>query len=228
MTVSLAFDVYGTLLDPMGVTEKLTTFVGDDAAAFSAAWRSKQVEYLFRRGLGRKYQPFTVCTRQALDFTCLASGHELDEQQREALMAEYLRLPAFEDTVEALAELRRRGFDLYAFSNGEPDALAEVLANAGLSDFFRGIISVHEVRSFKPDPSVYAFFLENTGAALGRTWLVSANPFDVIGALEVGWKAAWLRRDPAMVFDPWGIEPTATVDELSSLTGVLSLPADHG
>ena len=179
MRTALAFDVFGTVIDPMGITERLAKLVGDDAPAFSAAWRTKQVEYLFRRGLGRRYEPFTVCTRQALDFTCLATGHDLDAGQREALMAAYLHLPAYAGTAEALAALRNRGFDLYAFSNGEPDTLSTVLANAGLSGAFRGIVSVHDTRSFKPDPSVYAFFLENTGAVLGRTWLVQgAQPIE--------------------------------------------------
>lgn len=221
MKGSLAFDVYGTLVDPLAVAEELAELIGDDAAGFAGLWRTKQLEYLFRRGLGRSYQPFMACTRQALDFTCRATGHELDSKQRGALMGAYLRLPAYEGTGDALAALRASGFDVYAFSNGEPDTLATVLANAGLSDAFRGIVSVHETRSFKPDPSVYAFFLEETGALAGSTWLVSANAFDVIGAIEAGWKAIWVQRSPSQVFDPWGIEPTALVHELSELQIVL-------
>ncbi len=221
MKDTLAVDVYGTLIDPLGIADTLRTQVGEQAGEFAARWRAKQLEYLFRRGLGRKYQPFSVCTRQALDYTCLDTGHDLGPQQRAALLEQYLRLPAFAGTQQALAELQSAGCELYAFSNGEPDTLATVLGNAGIAGLFRGIVSVHETQSFKPDPSVYTYFLENTGALPGRTWLVSANPFDVIGALEVGWKAAWVRRDPAAVFDPWGIEPTAVVDELAGLLDVV-------
>ena len=221
MKATLAIDVYGTLIDPLGIADALRTQVGERAAEFAVRWRTKQLEYLFRRGLGRKYQPFSVCTRQALDYTCLDMGHDLDPQQRAALMEQYLRLPAFAGTQQALADLQSAGCRLYAFSNGEPETLTSLLDNAGIGGLFRGIISVHETQSFKPDPSVYAFFLENTGALLGKTWLVSANPFDVIGAMEVGWKAAWLQRDPAVVFDPWDIEPTAVVDELAGLLDVV-------
>jgi 2-haloacid dehalogenase len=109
----------------------------------------------------------------------------------------------------------------FAFSNGEADDLAVLLSAAGFDGVLDGIVSVHEVQSFKPDPAVYAFFLENTGALLGATWLVSGNPFDVIGSLEVGWKAAWVRRDPNLLFDPWGLEPTVIVSDLSELRGEL-------
>ena len=218
---TLALDVYGTLIDPLGISVALAELVGEDAVHFAAAWRTRQLEYLFRRGLGRKYEPFSVCTRQALDHTCLETGHDVAPADREALMTGYRALPAFPEVADALAALKTYGWRCFAFSNGEPDDLGALLGHAGLTAKLDGIVSTHEVRSYKPDPSVYGHFLENTGAMLGQTWLVSGNPFDVLGAMEVGWKAAWIRRSPAQVFDPWGVEPTAVVADLSGLSEVL-------
>ena len=48
---TLAFDVYGTLIDTQGVTVILEQFLGDRAFEFSRTWREKQLEYSFRRGL---------------------------------------------------------------------------------------------------------------------------------------------------------------------------------
>ena len=221
MRTTLAFDVYGTLIDPLGITRALEDLVGEAATSFAGLWRDKQIEYLFRRGLGRTYAPFSVCTRQALDYTCHAIGQAIDDDDRAMLMRRYRELPAFPETRGALAALRKDGFRNVAFSNGEPEQLAAVLGNAGLTEVLDGVISVREVQSYKPDPAVYAYFLENTGAMLGYTWLVSGNPFDVIGALEVGWKAAWVRRNPGQLFDPWGIEPTAIVSDIAGLSEVL-------
>ena len=221
MQPTLAFDVYGTLIDPMGIVDALEAVIPGDAAAFAAAWRGKQVEYLFRRGLGRRYEPFSVCTRQALDYTARVFGVTLSPADCDRLLASYRCLPAYPGAAEALDRLAAAGFVNYAFSNGEPDDLAALLASAGIAGRFRGIVSVRDARSYKPDPAVYAFFLENTGAVLGSTWLVSANSFDVIGAREVGWKAVWVRRDERQVFDPWGIEPTAVVTGLHELIDVL-------
>lgn len=53
-------------------------------------------------------------------------------------------------------------------------------------------------------------------------WLISSNPFDVIGAKFVGLQAVWVRRSPDVLFDPWGIEPALTVANLSELYDVLS------
>jgi 2-haloacid dehalogenase len=78
------------------------------------------------------------------------------------------------------------------------------------------------VQSFKPDPMVYEHFLQRSGAQANEAWLISSNPFDVIGAINVGMQAAWVKRSPAALFDTWGIQPTATVSGLTELAAVLS------
>lgn len=221
MTGTLAFDVYGTLVDPTGIVDLLREDLGEAAPAFADRWRSKQLEYLFRRGLGRKYQPFGVCTREAFDFTCLATGTRFGADRRALLLQAWSSLPAYPEARTALAGLRAAGWRCFAFSNGEAAALQALLGNADLLHILEGVVFADEVRTYKPDPSFYAHFLENTGALLGQTWLVSGNAFDVLGALEVGWKAAWVRRSPSQVFDPWGVEPTATVADLAGLQAVL-------
>ena len=42
---SIAFDIYGTLIDPLSVGHQLEEMLGDRAAAFNQLWRSKQLEY---------------------------------------------------------------------------------------------------------------------------------------------------------------------------------------
>jgi len=222
MTLTLAFDVYGTLVDTAGVTEQLARHVGERAPAFARLWRDKQLEYSFRRGLMRNYEPFTTCTRQALDYTCAALGAGLSGAERDDLMAAYGHLPAFPDArpcLEALAAADRR---LFAFSNGPAAEVERVLANAGLAPLLEGVVSVEAVQSFKPDPAVYAHFLRATRATTGGAWLVSGNSFDVIGALSAGWCAAWVRRTPEAVYDPWGLEPTARLESLVELPEALA------
>ena len=53
-------------------------------------------------------------------------------------------------------------------------------------------------------------------------WLISSNPFDVIGAKVIGLQSVWIRRSPDVIFDPWGIEPTLTVANLLELYDVLN------
>lgn len=217
MTITIGFDVYGTLIDTAGVTEALGQFAGDRAVQFSNLWREKQLEYSFRRALMQNYVHFGFCTRYALDYTCTALGIEISDQDKEELLAGYKVLPPFGDASEALPELQRAGFKLFAFSNGKPEDVASLLENSGISSYFEDVVSTDEIKSFKPNPAVYAHFLRRTGATGKEAWLISGNPFDVIGAISAGMRGAWVKRSPQAIFDPWEIEPTITIGSLSEL-----------
>jgi 2-haloacid dehalogenase len=228
MAITLAFDVYGTLIDTSGISRALRRTAGDRAEAFSRLWRDKQLEYSFRRGLMRNYQNFAVCTENALEYACSVFQVGLPESERERLMAEYRVLPVFPDVPEAMNQLASAGIAMYAFSNGRAEDVSGLLRTADISDFFRDIISVDEIRSFKPDPAVYHHFLRRAKASGSESWLVSGNPFDVIGAVSAGMHAVWVRRSAEMVFDPWEIQPTTTISDLKSLKGAVTGQSDQG
>jgi 2-haloacid dehalogenase len=223
MNTTLAFDVYGTLIDTQGVIVTLKKHVGEKAAEFSAAWRGKVLEYSFRRGLMQNYENFDTCTAQALDYTCALYKVSLSQQAKEALMGEYKVLPVFADVTEGLVRARKAGFRMYAFSNGSADAVEALLSNAGIRDEFLGVVSVDEIRSFKPNPAVYSHFLRRADVHRTNAWLISSNPFDVIGAISAGMRAAWVKRAPDAVFDPWGIQPTLTVNSLLDIAVQIEL-----
>ena len=194
MSLTLGFDIYGTLIDPHGVVEQLAHHLGDRADEFSQVWRQKQLEYTFRRGLMRRYVNFTACTRNALDYTDMLMQTKLDEATRQSLMQAYRVLPAYEDVKQSLQLLDEKGYRLFALSNGLADAVQQLLEHAEIDRFFEGVVSVDSLQTFKPNPDVYHHFIETTDSELEQCWLVSSNPFDVIGAVSIGMKAVHVRR----------------------------------
>ena len=213
----LGLDVYGTLIDTQAIGADLDELVPGQGAVFAAAWRQKQLEYTFRRAAMKQYQNFDACTAAALDYVAARMGLRVTKKAKTSLLKRYRDLPVFPDVVSALDELRGTGARLLAFSNGVPQSVHDVLTNAGIRDRFEDIVSVDEVHSFKPDPAVYTHYVRRACAECRECWLVSANPFDVIGAIAAGMLAVWVQRDPAIPFDPWEIEPTATISDLSEL-----------
>ena len=222
MTTVIAFDVYGTLIDTTGVATYLKELVGDRAEELTRRWRDKQLEYSFRRGLMQNFEDFSVCTRQALDFCCAELGIDLTEENRKLLLESYRTLPAFPDACAALPLLRQSGCHLYAFSNGRADDVLNLLQHAGIDQFFLDIVTTGEIKSFKPNPGVYAHFLRRAKASGHESWLISGNPFDVIGAISAGMRSAWVRRSPNKPFDPWEIQPTTTIASLKDLPSVIA------
>ena len=217
----LAFDVYGTLIDPFHMEEHLRPAFGEKAKEASELWRGKQIEYSFRRALMKKYLPFDVCTAQALRFVSAQLGISLSEEAQANLMSNYPQLPAYPDVVSALDECAARGFTIAACSNGTESAVRTSLGHAGILQRFTKIVSVDPIRTFKPDPAVYEYLVAELQARRDRVWHISSNPFDVIGARACGLRTAWVRRDPKRAFDPWEFEPDLIVNGLAELPAML-------
>jgi 2-haloacid dehalogenase len=222
MPTTIAFDVYETLVDPLAIAEHLKSLAGDTADRFAELWRTKQLEYSFRRGLMHAYQPFSVCTWEALLYTEKALRIDLGEKSRAHLMQLYKKLPPFPDAAPGLTSLKRDGYLLAAFSNGEADVVRGVLDHANLLHLFDDIVSADEIKTFKPDPAIYAHAARRLGQSVDNLWLVSSNPFDIIGAKMAGLRTTWVRRDLRMVFDPWGIEPDLVMSGLDELAPSIS------
>jgi len=64
---------------------------------------------------------------------------------------------------------------------------------------FADIITIQEIEVFKPDPRVYQHLARKVGKTTSKEdlksiWLVSGNPFDIVGARAAGIQAAWIDR----------------------------------
>lgn len=169
----------------------------------------------------RQYVDFDACTVQALRFVSAQLGAPLEKDDELALLESYLHLPTFSDVRSGLARLRGAGHNLVALTNGVERSVRSLLEHAGVDGYFEAVLSADQIATFKPDPAVYALLKRVTDVYPNETWLVSGNPFDVVGAKACGLKAAWLRRDPAKIFDPWEFTPDLAVESLDELSGAL-------
>src|SRR5260370_7243952 len=102
----LAFDVYGTLIDPFHMQDHLRAIFGGRAKEATDLWRSKQLEYSFRRALMKKYQNFDVCIAQALRFVSSQLDVSLQEETLRNLLDQYLQLPAYPHVRQPLDHLQ--------------------------------------------------------------------------------------------------------------------------
>lgn len=212
---ALVFDAYGTLFDVHSVMRRCEACWPGKGAALSAAWRAKQLEYTWQRSLMRAYRPFSEVTRDALEHTCEALGLSLSSAQREEVMAEYLRLAVFPDVPGALEKLPGKKAIL---SNGSPDILDPLVRNSGLR--FDAVLSVDELKVFKPAPEVYALAAKRLGVATRRIGFVSSNCWDALGAKAFGFNVFWINRTGAPV-DRLGVQPDAVLKSLGDLPEIL-------
>jgi len=202
--VVVAFDLYGTLLSTSSIAKKLAEHFPDKADAIATTWRTYQLEYTWRLNSMGKYQSFSEVTHNALLDTLRTYSVSLPPGAITALMKSYDSLSTFPDVPPALSALSTNPNAIpVIFTNGSSDMIDNSINHsASLSPYkscFTKVVSVQEMRRFKPDPLVYKFLAEQVGKKvpdeMGEIWLVSSNPFDVVGARAVGMKAAWVDRE---------------------------------
>src|SRR4051812_3953677 len=148
MVSVLAFDVYGTLVDPIRVWTRLQAYAPERAVQIAELWRQKQLEYSFRLTAMGQYHDFEWVTVRGLEYALAATGTRLTDGQIAGLLAQYDDLETFADVGPGLDALGELGLELVSFSNGSPRMLDAVLASSGLRERFGQVISVHDVRAF--------------------------------------------------------------------------------
>jgi len=198
---ALVFDAYGTLFDVHAVIRRCEEFWPGKGLQLSQAWRAKQLEYTWQRSLMRRYVPFSQVTREALAYACESLQLGLGRGKADALMGEYLKLALYPDVAGTLEKLKSR---LAILSNGSPDMLGPLVQNSGLK--VDAVLSVDELKIFKPAPQVYQLAVDRLGVAKEHIGFVSSNCWDALGARSFGFTVYWINRGGAPV-DRLGFQP---------------------
>ena len=215
---ALAFDAYGTLFDVHSVISACNQNFPDQGAALSQRWRAKQLEYTWLRSLMGRYEDFWQVTESALVFACKSLSLSCPPGTRAQLMEAYLRLDPYTEVREALKALSN--YPLAILSNGSPRMLHAVVKSAGLEGVFSHVISVDEVKIYKPSPRVYQLASQKMSVSETSIGFVSSNSWDVIGAKAFGFWTCWVNRSAAPG-DELGVTPDVTVKTLADLVDVL-------
>lgn len=213
-----AFDAYGTLFDVHAAVRRHAAALGPDAAAFSALWRAKQLEYSWVRTMAGRYQDFWSLTEQALDFA-FASFRDVDAALRPVLLEAYRRLDCYPEVPELIRGLKQQGKQLAILSNGTPDMLASAISAAGLDGCFGAVLSVDAVSAYKSDPRVYDLVTTHFRVYPEAVSFQSSNRWDVAGASAYGLRSVWINRFGA----PDEYADLAPAAVLPSLQGLLRL-----
>lgn len=116
-------------------------------------------------------------------------------------MAAYDSLSTFPDVSPALKSLASTdNITAVVFSNGTHAMISNSVNKSPdlepHAKTFEQLVDVEEVKRYKPAPEVYEHLTGKVGkkGKHEEMWLVSGNPFDVVGARCFGMQAAWVDR----------------------------------
>jgi 2-haloacid dehalogenase len=215
------FDAYGTLFDVLSVTALCEQLFPGQGAALAQLWRVKQLQYSMMRSLMDRHRDFWRLTDDGLVYACKALRLELTADTRTRLLQAYLRLSAFPDVKPGLEALKSLGLRLAILSNGEPKMLEAAAQSAGILPLLDRIISVEEVKVFKPSPRVYELAPERLSVSPAELGFVSSNSWDVAGAASAGLRALWIQRSAAEPPEELGFGAERVVHTLTELPALL-------
>jgi 2-haloacid dehalogenase len=240
---AVVFDAYGTLYDIQSVAAVTEEAFPGYGEIVTQIWRIKQLEYTWLRSLMRRYQNFSVVTRDSLAYTLRVLGLKHDPAAFERIIDKYLHLDLYPDAMAALGAMRGR--KLAILSNGSTGMLNTLVANSGLDRVLDATISVDSKKIFKPAPDAYSLIESTLGVAPAEVLFVSSNPWDACGAKAFGLNVAWIERAtpeamaeacvksdviaPLTLFkairtqmDELGLEPDYRIHALSELPGLVA------
>jgi 2-haloacid dehalogenase len=140
----------------------------------------------------RRYEDFSVVTRDSLAYTLRCLGLEHDPAAFERIIDKYLHLDLYPDAMTALEAMNTR--KLAILSNGSTGMLNALVANSGLDRVLDATISIDSRRIFKPSPDAYELIESTLGVPGGEVLFVSSNPWDACGAKAFGLNVAWIER----------------------------------
>ena len=215
------FDAYGTLLDFNSAASSAKDALGTDTEALSSIWRQKQLEYTWLRSLMSAYAPFWQVTGEALDYAMVTLGIT-DDELREQLMQRYLKLDPFPDVAATLKILKQAGIRTAILTNGSPEMIIAACRHAGIDVFLDAILSVDEVQTYKPHPSVYRLAVDRLGVAKERIAFQSSNCWDAIGAAHFGFHVVWCNRY-GQSLDHLPAKPNAVIKSLAELPPLVGI-----
>jgi len=189
---AVVFDAYGTLYDIQSVAEITDGAFPGYGEIITQIWRLKQLEYTWLRSLMRRYEDFSVITRESLAYTLRCLGLKSDADVFERIMDKYVHLALYPDALATLVAMKDR--KLAILSNGSTDMLNSLVRNTGLEHVLDATISIDSKKIFKPSPDAYTLIESHLGIRPADVLFVSSNPFDACGAKAFGLKVAWIER----------------------------------
>lgn len=157
-------------------------------------WFAQLLRNAFALNATDSYSPFKDLALDALEAVARANGITLTAQQRSEILGTFAQLDAYNDVAPAMRRLAECEVRMVALTNGSEEVTRKLLARAGVEGLIEHVISVDEVRLWKPRKEVYLHCARRCAVELSAMTLVACHGWDVHGAKNAGLGTAFLRR----------------------------------
>ncbi|MEC9428222.1 MAG: haloacid dehalogenase type II [Pseudomonadota bacterium] len=214
------FDVNETLLDLTAMRSSVGEALGgrDDLLPL---WFSTMLHHSLVDSTTGRFHTFGEIGVASLLMVAEIEGIELTKAHAKTAIVTPLRsLPPHPDVRDGLQALKNKGYKLVSLTNSSNQGVYTQFKNADLLSYFDERLSVEDINFYKPDTRTYEWAIEKMGIAAEDAMLVAAHGWDIAGAKQAGWQAAFIAR-PGKVLYPLAIAPDTVVSGLDELVSQL-------
>ena len=189
----VAFDMMGTVfsLEPL---RPAIIALGLPSAGLEG-WFAAGLRDAFALSSAGDFKPFTTVLAGALDQVLAEQRLSPSAAARARLMEGMKHLPARPDAREAFEIIARAGLEVMALSNGAGATTRSLLKAAGLDGLVDRVVSVDDVKLFKPRREVYDHAVRVARVRASRLALVAVHPWDINGAKAAGLTTAYVTAE---------------------------------
>lgn len=163
-------------------------------------WFAQTLRDAFALGATGAYRPFREIAAGPLVGLLAARGLPGDAEQVGYVLDGFTELGAHPDSSAAMRELKQASFRMIALTNGNAKTTEHLLARAELAQWIERVVSVDEIRCWKPRAEIYRHAAAQSGVEPQQLGLVAAHAWDVHGAQRAGLIGAYVSR--GMPFPP--------------------------
>lgn len=217
---AIAFDSIETCLSLEPLRPKLVE-VGLGADDLEL-WFSNALRDAFATEAAGRFVPLDQLLEGSLAALLGGRGLPVPRRKLRSIVTELGRLPFHPDVRPAFERVRRAGLELAVVTNGSRATTRRALSHGGLLSLVGAVVSVEDVRHFKPAREVYRAGARELGVKPSQMALVTAHAWDAQGALNAGMAAAFVQRNEA--FSPALGQPAARGKTLVEALDALGVP----
>ena len=212
------FDIGGTLGDGPDMFNYIAQKYNDSRTEIIA----KSISNIFEKLYSNKNEEEFLSVRQMLEISLTKVSLELKIENLSNLAHKYYKefyhnkSYLYDDVIETLKKLRKKGIRLIVFSDADSDVMIEELKILGIYDFFEQFIISSDLKSYKPSNRIVKEGLKYCDIAKSNIYIVGDSKVDILSGKKMNIQTVLINRSNKKI-DYQSDYTISSLDELLSI-----------
>lgn len=158
-------------------------------------WFAKILRDAFALAAADSYKPLKEVAAGTLAVLLSDRGLSMSASRIEQMLQGFAELTPHSDVLSAFARLYDIGIRIATLTNGSAENTRTLLEKAGLIGYVEHVISIEEIKVWKPRKQVYLHAAHVLHVGPQELALVAAHAWDCHGAKQAGLITGWVQRE---------------------------------